>query len=149
MMSLTNKIVSWVLEILDFVLLITKWIIWCSHLWTLVFFVHQILLTVEKSSLTLSSYLSKIIRVKTHILRVRISLDFIIWVHIFQSKLSITFVRTYSFVSLHISLSFNDLISTVMAEIIETTLTHKHTVEITEAYWAIVFELITKLSVLR
>lgn len=67
--SLTHKVVCRILKVLQLVFLISKRIVWCYSLWTLVLFVNHLYFTTEEPTLTLlSSHFTNVVRVEAHIL---------------------------------------------------------------------------------
>jgi hypothetical protein len=109
---------------------------------------HGVLL-VSLAETILGSVLTKIVRVKAHVLRIRVPFNLHVRGNIFQFKFTFAAVRACSFVRLNCSLSFHQFIGTEVAHIVETALASEHAVEIPETHWAVIFELIPMLPVLR
>ena len=95
------------------------------------------------------SHLSKIVRVKAHILWIWIPFNLTVRIYIFKNKFAFTFVRTWSIISFNILFSLNNFISTIMTELVKTALTHEHSCKITQANWTVVLKLISEFSILR
>ena len=92
--------------------------------------------------------LAQIIRIKAHILRVRVPLNLLQGIHIFKFKFSFTLIRTRANEGFYSLFSLYQLIYAEVTNIVIATLALEHAIKVTQTDWAVVLKLVTLLSFL-